>query len=87
MTGQILRVGQSKQERKKAGKPIPPLQAILDDSDEEEKPDVEIQIPTNKVKLMVGPGGEKIKHIQRKSKCRIQVPASTASLAPIPSNC
>eukprot|EP00884_Botryococcus_braunii_P012232 jgi/Botrbrau1/21009/Bobra.0144s0025.1 len=60
-------------ERKKAGKPIPSLQTIMDDSDEEEKPDVEIQIPTNKVKLMVGPGGEKIKYIQRKAKCRIQV--------------
>jgi hypothetical protein len=26
------------------------------------------QIPTNRVKLMVGAGGETIKHIQRKSK-------------------
>ncbi len=31
------------------------------------------QIPSNKVKLMVGPGGEKIKEIQKKSKCRVQV--------------
>ena len=27
-----------------------------------------LQIPTNRVKLMVGPGGETIKNIQRKSK-------------------
>jgi polyribonucleotide nucleotidyltransferase len=27
-----------------------------------------LQVPTNKVKLVVGPGGETIKHIQKKSK-------------------
>ena len=31
------------------------------------------QVPAHKVKLFVGPGGEKIKWIQRKSKCRVQV--------------
>ena len=31
------------------------------------------QIPAHKVKLVVGAGGDKIKWIQRKSKCRIQV--------------
>ena len=36
-------------------------------------PDVEIKIPANKVKYMVGQGGEKIKWIQRKSKARVQV--------------
>ena len=30
-------------------------------------------VPHKKVKLVVGPGGEKIKHIQHKSKCRLQV--------------
>ena len=52
---------------------IPKLAAILEDSDEEEQPDIEIQIPEHKVKLVVGPGGEKIKFIQKKSKCRLQV--------------
>ena len=33
-----------------------------------------LQVPAHKVKLFVGPGGEKIKWIQRKSKCRVQVP-------------
>jgi hypothetical protein len=36
------------------------------------------QIPAHKVKLVVGPGGEKIKWIQRKSKCRIQVGGARA---------
>ena len=31
------------------------------------------QIPAHKVKLVVGAGGEKIKFIQKKAKCRIQV--------------
>lgn len=31
------------------------------------------QIPAHKVKLVVGAGGEKIKFIQKKTKCRIQV--------------
>ena len=31
------------------------------------------QVPAHKVKLFVGAGGEKIKWIQRKSKCRVQV--------------
>lgn len=45
----------------------------MEESDEEETPDQEIQIPEHKVKLVVGPGGDKIKYIQRKSKCRLQV--------------
>lgn len=32
-----------------------------------------VQIPAHKVKLVVGAGGEKIKFIQKKTKCRIQV--------------
>ena len=31
------------------------------------------QVPTHKVKLVVGAGGEKIGFIQKKSKCRVQV--------------
>jgi hypothetical protein len=34
---------------------------------------MEIEVPANKVKLVIGAGGEKIKWIQRKSKCRVQV--------------
>ena len=52
---------------------IPKLSALEVDSDSEEEPDAVIHVPINKVKLVVGPGGEKIKHIQRKSKCRLQV--------------
>ena len=52
---------------------IPKLSVILEDSDEEEEPDAIVVVPHKKVKLVVGPGGEKIKHIQHKSKCRLQV--------------
>ena len=53
---------------------MPKLDDILKDNEEEEEvPDVEIKIPANKVKYMVGQGGEKIKWIQRKSKARVQV--------------
>ena len=45
----------------------------LDDVDEEEKPDEEIEVPDNKVKLIIGAGGENIKRIQKKSKARLQV--------------
>ncbi|KXZ44007.1 hypothetical protein GPECTOR_75g731 [Gonium pectorale] len=58
-----------------AGKAPPSLKVLeeSDDDDPDANPDMEIQIPSNKVKLMIGPGGEKIKEIQKKSKCRIQV--------------
>lgn len=36
------------------------------------------QIPAHKVKLVVGAGGETIKRIQKRSKCRIQVRAAGA---------
>lgn len=53
---------------------IPKLDELLaPDSDSEEEPDLELQLPANKVKYMVGQGGDKIKYIQRKTKCRIQV--------------
>ena len=52
---------------------IPKLDAILEDSDAEEEPDAIVVVPHKKVKLVVGPGGEKIKYIQQKSKCRLQV--------------
>ena len=46
---------------------------LADDDGEEEKPTEVIVVPTNKVKLIVGAGGENIKLIQRKSKARLQV--------------
>ena len=53
---------------------VPKLDELLaPDSDSEEEPEVELQLPANKVKYMVGQGGDKIKYIQRKTKCRIQV--------------
>lgn len=45
----------------------PKLPAVLDEDSDEEVPDVEIQVPTSRVKLIVGPGGAKIKEIQKKS--------------------
>lgn len=43
------------------------------DEEEEPTPDLEIQVPTSRVKLIIGPGGTKIQEIQKKSKCRVQV--------------
>eukprot|EP00879_Flechtneria_rotunda_P013246 GHRR01013831.1.p1 GENE.GHRR01013831.1~~GHRR01013831.1.p1 ORF type:complete len:392 (+),score=150.40 GHRR01013831.1:52-1176(+) len=55
-----------------AGKKLPSEKVLEEDSDEE-TPDLEIQIPTSRVKLLVGPGGATIKDIQKKSKARIQI--------------
>ncbi len=52
---------------------IPKLDEILEDSDEEPEPDAVIEVPLKKVKLVVGPGGEKIRLIEKKSKARLQV--------------
>lgn len=60
------------QELLKGGK-IPKALEELIKEEEEEKADQELQIPAHKVKLVVGAGGEKIKFIQKKAKCRIQV--------------
>lgn len=51
---------------------IPKALADLIEDEEEESPDMEVTIPANKLKLVIGPGGEKIKFIQRKTKARIQ---------------
>ena len=56
------------------GKKLPKLTDILE-SDDEPEPDVVLEVPLKKVKLVVGPGGEKIKVIERKSKARLQVRA------------
>lgn len=56
----------------KSGRVPKALQDLIADEDDEEKPDEILEIPANKLKLVIGPGGEKIKEIERKSKCRIQ---------------
>ncbi|GMH34048.1 hypothetical protein BSKO_01882 [Bryopsis sp. KO-2023] len=53
---------------------------VLEDSDSEEEADWEIEVPMNKVKLIIGPNGTKIQEIQKKSKCRIQVKKDDAEM-------
>ncbi|KAL3162884.1 hypothetical protein ABBQ32_009333 [Trebouxia sp. C0010 RCD-2024] len=64
-------------------KPVVPKfdELLAPDSDSEEEPDLVLQLPANKVKYMVGQGGDKIKYIQRKTKCRIQVRKEQEELA------
>jgi len=38
-------------------------------------------VPTNKVKLVVGPGGTRISEIQKKSKCRVQIQKNAEELS------
>jgi len=47
------------------------LEDLIKD-EEEERPDMEVQIPSNKLKLVIGPGGETIKSIEKRSRCKIQ---------------
>ena len=47
--------------------------AMLEDVDEEDVPDEVIEVPDNKVKLVIGAGGENVKKIQKKSNARLQV--------------
>eukprot|EP00803_Ostreobium_quekettii_P008602 evm.model.scf_931.6 EVM.evm.TU.scf_931.6 scf_931:45254-50483(-) len=56
------------------------LPKVLEDSDSEEEADLEIQVPVHKVKLVIGPNGQKIQEIQRKSRCRLQVKKDAAEL-------
>lgn len=63
----------------KGGKLPKSIQELIED-DEEPKPDMELQIPENKLKLVIGPGGERIKMIERQSKCRIQHAKASADL-------
>lgn len=57
------------------------LQDILqDEDDQEESPDMEVEIPSNKLKLVIGQGGEKIKWIEKRTKCRIQRTKDAATL-------
>lgn len=45
---------------------------IQDDDATEGKADMEVEIPTNKLKRVIGPGGDIIRGIEKQSKCRIQ---------------
>ena len=51
------------------------------DAEIEEKPDETVEIPDNKVKLVIGAGGENIKRIQKKSNCRLQVKKKAAAMS------
>jgi hypothetical protein len=63
------------------GKTPKALQDLLqDEDDKDESPDMEIEVPSNKLKLVIGPGGEKIKWIEKRTKCRIQRTKDAATL-------
>ncbi len=64
-----------------SGKPYKSLAEIEALDEEEELADLEIQVPTNRVRLLIGQNGEKIKWIQKKSKCRVQVKKDEATMA------
>jgi hypothetical protein len=51
------------------------------DSDSEGEPDLEMTVPTNKVKLIIGPGGAKVQEIQKRSKARVQVKKSDEEMS------
>ena len=51
------------------------------DAEIEEKPDETVEIPDNKVKLVIGAGGENIRRIQKKSGCRLQVKKKAAAMS------
>ena len=55
------------------------LRELIED-DVEPKADMEIEIPANKLKSVIGPGGETIKMIEKKTKCRIQHTKDDAEL-------
>lgn len=56
------------------------MKELIED-DVEDKADMEIQIPKNKVKLVIGPGGETIKSIERRTHCKIQHAKDDAEMA------
>ena len=65
------------------GKPVVAAAGCLDEEeDEEAEPDLEIEVPKHKVKLIIGAGGENIKQIQRRTKTRIQVRSSIVHALP-----
>ena len=65
-----------------AGRPLASLDAVLMElSDGEETPDAMVDVPSNKVRLVMGPGGERIRDLQRRTKCRVQLAKTEAELA------
>lgn len=67
------------QEALAAGKEVKPPK-IAQDSDSEDEADLEMKIPTHKVKYVVGPSGTKIQEIEKKSKAKIQIKKDEAEL-------
>lgn len=66
-----------------AGLPPPPLPGAelgSEGEEEAEAPALVLEVPTARVKLLVGAGGETIKWLQKKSKARIQVAKTEAAL-------
>lgn len=59
---------------------IPKALEDLIRDEEEETPDLVLEIPANKVKLVIGPGGERVKLIQKRTKCRVQHAKDEADL-------
>lgn len=53
------------------GRSVGVSKAITELDEEEQKPDAVLTVPGNKVKLVVGPGGDKVREIQKRSKVRI----------------
>jgi hypothetical protein len=56
------------------------LKELIEDADVEDRPDLEVAIPAKAVKRVIGPSGETIKGIEKKSGCRIQVKKSDRSM-------
>lgn len=46
---------------------------LEEDEPDVEEPDAVIKVPSNKVKRLVGAGGAKIKEIEARAKCRLQI--------------
>lgn len=56
------------------------LRELIEDPDAEDRPDLEVTIPAKAVKRVIGPSGEIVKGIEKKSGCRIQVKKSDRSM-------
>lgn len=56
------------------------LKDLIEDPDAEEKADVEVTIPAKAVKRVIGPSGETVKGIEKRSGCKVQVMKSDRSL-------
>lgn len=56
------------------------LQDLMDDPDLDDKADLEVSIPAKAVKRVIGPSGEIIKGIEKRSGCKIQVKKSDKAM-------